>query len=216
MQEHRLLSFGLFRLDVRNARLWCGPEVIRLTNKALAVLCYLAERSGQLVTKDELFAAVWPGVVVSDAALVACIGELRRALGDTRRTPQFIETVHGRGYRFIAPISISVPPVSGSTFQVSSSPPAPPLPLPDKPSIVVLPFINMSGDPQQDYFSDGLTEILTGDLSKISSLFVIARNSAFTYKGKAVNVQAIGKEEVLAIVVEKETGSDMLLGDDCP
>ena len=80
MQEHRLLSFEPFRLDVRNAQLWRGQEVIRLTNKALAVLHYLAERSGQLVTKDDLFAAVWPGVVVSDSALVACIGELRRAL----------------------------------------------------------------------------------------------------------------------------------------
>ncbi len=202
MQEHRLLSFEPFRLDVRNAQLWRGQEVIRLTNKALAVLCYLAERSGQLVTKDELFAAVWPGVVVSDSALVACIGELRRALGDERRTPHFIETVHGRGYRFIAPISIAAQPVSSSEFQVSSSPPAPPLPLPDKPSIVVLPFVNLSNDPEQEYFSDGLTEVLTGDLSKISSLFVIARNSAFTYKGKAVKVQDVGREMGVRYVVE--------------
>jgi TolB-like protein len=201
MQEPRLLSFEPFRLDVRNAQLWRGQEVIRLTNKALAVLCYLAERSGQLVTKDELFAAVWPGVVVSDSALVACIGELRRALGDERRTPQFIETVHGRGYRFIASITTTAQPVSSSTFQVSSSPPSS-LPLPDKPSIVVLPFVNLSGDPQQDYFSDGLTEVLTGDLSKISSLFVIARNSAFTYKGKAVKVQDVGREMGVRYVVE--------------
>src|SRR5712692_4144639 len=101
MQEHNLLNFGPFRLDGRNEQLWRGSEVIRLTNKALAVLRYLAERSGQLVTKDDLFAAVWPEVVVSDSALVVCIRELRRALGDERRTPQFIETVHGRGYRFI-------------------------------------------------------------------------------------------------------------------
>src|SRR5215510_14798919 len=126
-QEHHLLSFEPFRLDVPNAQLWRGQELIRLTNKALAVLCYLAEHSGQLVSKDELFAAVWLGVVVSDSALVACIGELRRALGDTRRTPQFIETVHGRGYRFIASISTSAPPVSGSTFQVASSPLSPSL-----------------------------------------------------------------------------------------
>src|SRR5712692_8400290 len=117
-QEHRLFIFEPFRLDVRNAQLWREQEVIRLTSKALTVLRYLAERSGQLVTKDELFAAVWPGVVVSDSALVACIGELRRALGDERRTPHFIETVHGRGYRFIAPISIAAQPVSSSAFQV--------------------------------------------------------------------------------------------------
>jgi adenylate cyclase len=165
-------------------------------------LRYLAERSGQLVTKDELFAAVWPEVVVSDLALVACIGELRRALEDTRRTPRFIETVHGRGYRFIASVTTTAQPVSSSTFQVSSSPPAPALPLPDKPSIVVLPFVNLSGDVEQDYFSDGLTEILTGDLSTISSLFVIARNSAFTYKGKAVKVQDVGREMGVRYVLE--------------
>src|SRR5262245_2648986 len=212
--EHGLWSFGPFRLDVANAQLWRGQEVIRLTNKALAVLCYLVEHSGQLVTKDDLFATVWPEVVVSDSALVACIGELRRALGDARRMPQFIETVHGRGYRFLAPISPTPPPVQGSTFNVpgqetahparSETPTALPLPepLPDKPSIIVLPFVNLSGDPQQDYFSDGLTEILTGDLSKISSLFVIARNSAFIYKGKAVKVQNIGREMGVRYVLE--------------
>src|SRR5215510_5972956 len=103
MQEHPDVRFGPFRLDVRNERLWRGPEVVHLTNKALAVLRYLLEHDGQLVTKDDLFTAVWPDVVVGDSALVVCIRELRQALGDERRTPQFIETVHGRGYRFIAP-----------------------------------------------------------------------------------------------------------------
>jgi adenylate cyclase len=78
----------------------------------------------------------------------------------------------------------------------------PPLPLPDKPSLVVLPFVNMSGDPGQEYFSDGITEVLTNDLSQISSLFVIARNSAFTYKGRAVNTQDVGRELGVRYVVE--------------
>src|SRR5712691_425383 len=78
----------------------------------------------------------------------------------------------------------------------------PPLPLPDKPSIVVLPFDNMSKDPEQDYFSNGITEVLTSDLSRIASLFVIARNTAFTYKGKAANVQDIGKELGVRYVLE--------------
>src|SRR5712671_4952109 len=76
------------------------------------------------------------------------------------------------------------------------------LPLPDKPSIIVLPFVNMSKDPDQEYFSDGLTDVLTGNLSKISSLFVIARNSAFTYKGKAVKVQDVSKEMGVRYVLE--------------
>jgi adenylate cyclase len=84
----------------------------------------------------------------------------------------------------------------------SPTPSTQPLPLPDKPSIVVLPFVNMSKDPEQDYFSDGLTEVLTSDLSRISSLFVIARNTAFTYKGKPVNLQAVGKELGVRYVLE--------------
>src|SRR5262249_3150840 len=83
-----------------------------------------------------------------------------------------------------------------------STPAKPALPLPDKPSLIVLPFVNMSKDPDQDYFSDGLTETLTGDLSKISSLFVIARNSTFTYKGKAVKVQDVGREMGVRYVLE--------------
>ena len=96
-----------------------------------------------------------------------------------------------------------------------------PLPLPDKPSIVVLPFVNMSNDPEQDYFSDGITEDITGDLSKISSLFVIARNSAFTYKGKAVKVQDVSREMGVRYVLEGsvqkagQTGADHSAVDRC-
>jgi len=104
MQECCYLSFGPYRLDRRNEQLWRGSELIRLTHKALSVLGYLVERQGQLVTKDEFFAALWPGVVVSESALVVCVRELRRALGDVRRAPHFIETVHGRGYRFLTPV----------------------------------------------------------------------------------------------------------------
>src|SRR4029079_19654781 len=87
---------------------------------------------------------------------------------------------------------LSLRPQSTPSVPQEAKPPS--LPLPDKPSLVVLPFVNMSKDPDQEYFSDGLTDVLTGDLSKISSLFVIARNSAFTYKGKAVNMQDHRKE----------------------
>ena len=96
-------------------------------------------------------------------------------------------------------LSLSFHP-SAPSPQHLSTPAA--LPLPDKPSIVVLPFVNMSKDPEQDYFSDGITEELTSDLSKISSLFVIARNSAFTYKGKAVKVQDVSKEMGVRYVLE--------------
>src|SRR5712692_6437448 len=96
---------------------------------------------------------------------------------------------------------LSRPPLSPQSSSLITQE-APALPLPDKPSIVVLPFANMSGDPAQDYFSDGLTEVLTSDLSKISSLFVIARNSAYTYKGKAVKVQDVGRDMGVHYVLE--------------
>src|SRR5689334_8108765 len=92
----------------------------------------------------------------------------------------------------------SRPPITPSPSTPTPETQSPALPLPDKPSLVVLPFVNMSEDPKQEYFSDGLTDVLTGDLSRISSLFVIARNSAFTYKGKAVNMQEIRKEVVFS------------------
>ncbi|HKA56831.1 MAG TPA: winged helix-turn-helix domain-containing protein [Candidatus Binatia bacterium] len=180
-------SFGAFRVDPQNACVWRGTEMLKLTPKAFAVLHYLVSHPGRLVTKDELFAAVWQETVVSDVALAVCVREIRRDLADDAKTPLYIETVHRHGYRFIAAVTQEAQPV---------------LPFPDKPSIVVLPFVNMSQDPGQEYFSDGLTDVLTGDLSQISSLFVIARNSAFTYKGKAVKVQDVGREMGVRYVLE--------------
>ena len=109
MQEHAGFVFGPFRLDVRDERLWRGHDVIPLRHKTLAVLHALVARSGHLLTKEALFAGVWPGTVVSETVLTVAIRELRRVLGDQARCPQFIETVHGRGYRFIAPVTVEEP-----------------------------------------------------------------------------------------------------------
>src|SRR5215813_7690305 len=194
MQAEQRLSFGPYQLDSAHGQLWRGKQAVKLTPKALAVLRHLVERPGQVVTKEELFGAAWPDTVVSEAALTYCIRELRHALRDDARIPRYIETVHRRGFRFIAPLSPQ------NSAPRTPSPPV--LPLPDKPSIVVLPFVNMSHDPGQEYFSDGLTDVLTGDLSQISNLFVISRNSAFTYKGKAVKVQDVGREMGVRYVLE--------------
>src|SRR5215831_9801988 len=107
MREQRILIFEPFGLDVGNERLWCGPEATHLTRKALAVLHYVVERAQQLVTKDELLEVVWPQTHVSEAALAVCIREIRQALGDNPRTPRFIETVYGRGYRFLATVTVA-------------------------------------------------------------------------------------------------------------
>src|SRR5262245_48308798 len=107
MGETRVLEFVPFRLDLGAERLWGGAQAVPPTAKTFAVLRYLVIHAGRLVTRDELFEAVWALPSVSDAALTVCIGEIRRALGDTARPPQFLETVRGRGYRFCAPVRVA-------------------------------------------------------------------------------------------------------------
>jgi predicted ATPase len=120
MNPQPSLAFPPFRFDPINECLWHGEQQLPLRGKTFAVLRYLLEHPHQLVTKETLFNAVWPDTTVEEGALTICIHELRHALGDDAKTPQFIETMHRRGYRFIAPIT-TAPPVSGSRFQVSSS-----------------------------------------------------------------------------------------------
>jgi DNA-binding winged helix-turn-helix (wHTH) protein len=109
MQEPQCLVFGPFRLDLRDERLWRGDEATPLSPKTFAVLCCLVTQAGQLVTKDALIEAVWPNTVVSESILTVAMRTLRRVLGDQARAPRFIETVHGRGYRFIASVSATMP-----------------------------------------------------------------------------------------------------------
>src|SRR5262245_25160171 len=104
MEGGRVLQFGPFRLVPEDERLWHGAEAIGLRPKSFAVLRYLIEQAGRLVTKEELAQAVWPGLAVSDATLTVCLGEIRKALGDEVRAPRFIATVHRRGYRFMEPV----------------------------------------------------------------------------------------------------------------
>src|SRR5215208_3227836 len=104
MADESGLRFENFRIDLGNECLWRGAELLSLTPKAFAVLRYLVERPGQLVSKAALFKAVWPDTAVGDAVLTVGIGELRRALHDNPQTPQFIETVHRRGYRFLGKV----------------------------------------------------------------------------------------------------------------
>src|SRR5262245_42328351 len=93
------------RLDVENGRAWCGERLLEVTPKAFAILHHFTDHPQRLITKDELFAAVWGDTVVSEAALTSCIRDLRRSLGDTSHAPRYVQTVHRRGFRFIGPIS---------------------------------------------------------------------------------------------------------------
>jgi DNA-binding winged helix-turn-helix (wHTH) protein/tetratricopeptide (TPR) repeat protein len=114
--------FEPFRVDIADERLWRGEDAIHLTNKAFAVLRYLAEHPGQLVTRDAVLDAVWADTVVSESALSVCIRELRQALGDDARAPAFIETVRGRGYRFVAPVTIIDRPPAAPQAHVLARP----------------------------------------------------------------------------------------------
>src|SRR6476659_5887272 len=193
VMQDRAISFGQFRIMPRGG-LMAGNREVRLTPKALALLSFLAKHPNAVVTKDELFAAVWPNTDVGDAALVTCIQELRKALRDNARRPRYIETLHRRGYRFIGKTSAGQP--ADDATQAAA------LQLPDRPSIAVLPFTNMSEDPDQEHFADGITEDLITGLSRIRWLFVIARNSTFVYKHRAVDVKQVARELGVRYVLE--------------
>jgi TolB-like protein len=182
--QEKPISFGAFRLMPRTGELWRGGTEVRLTPRAAAVLALLVERAQQIVTKQELLDRIWEGSAVGDEALTSCIQELRRALDDDAREPRYIQTRHRRGYRLIVPVATAA------------------LALPDKPSVAVMPFQNMSGDVEQEYFVDGLVEDIITALSRISAFFVMARNSSFTYKGRTVDVRQIGRELGVRYVLE--------------
>jgi TolB-like protein len=190
----RPVTFGRYRLEPR-CGLMSGDREVRLTPKALTLLSFLAGRPGEVITKEELFSAVWPEAAVGDAALVTCIQEIRKALRDDARQPRYIETLHRRGYRFIGKMAPDRPADAVDRE-------APPLQLPDRPSIAVLPFANMSGDPGQEYFADGISGDLITGLARIRWLFVIARNSSFVYKDRAVDVKRVSRELGVRYVLE--------------
>jgi adenylate cyclase len=170
-----------------------GREVpIALGVRACAVLSALIKRPGSLVSNSEIFEAAWDGRIVEGANLSVQIAVLRRVLG-----PHLIQTVSGRGYRFVAAVRQPNTPK-----RENGNATLPLLPLPDKPSIAVLPFQNMSGDPEQEYFADSIAEDVITALSRYASLFVIARNSGLSYKGRAVEARQIGRELGVRYILE--------------
>jgi TolB-like protein len=184
----------LFRLDEAG-----NGSPVSIGSRALDLLGLLVGRQGKLVSKSEIIDVVWRGSAVEEANLTVQISALRRILDQNRELGSCIQTVPNRGYRFVAPVK-RVKPADpfGFTAQPTSSAPA----LPDKPSIAVMPFANMSGDPEQDYFADGMVEEIITALSRIKWLFVIARNSSFTYKGQAIDVKQVGRELGVRYVLE--------------
>jgi TolB-like protein len=190
-------EFGPFRLNIGAEILFRGADRMPIGRRAVAVLRALLERPGVPVSKDALMQAAWRGLAVEENNLTVQIAALRRVLGEEPGADRWIETLPGHGYRFVGSVTAS----NGSV--VSTPPRAEPAPLlTDKPSIAVLPFQNMSEAPGQDYFADGMVEEIITALSRIRQLFVIARNSSFAYKGRAVDVRQVGKELGVSYVLE--------------
>ena len=185
----RSLRFSSFTLDLDRLCLIGPAGKAELRPKSFEVLRYLLEHSGRVIGKEELIKAVWPDVTVTDESLTRCISEVRRAISDENQ--RVIKTVPRRGYLLDA----STSPDGATTGPADTESTTEPGSLsPPRLSIVVLPFGNLSGDLEQDYFADGVTESLTTDLSRISGLFVIGRHTAFTYKGEANDLKKIGRE----------------------
>src|SRR4051794_20110046 len=179
-----VLMFGDCRLDIARRELRRGGEIVSLEPKAFDLLAFLVLHRDRVVSKDDLLQEGWGGRIVSEAALTTRVNAVRRALGDDGKLQKLVRTVTRRGVRFVG--EVTELPDQEMPAAIRATDPAPPS---DKPSIAVLPFANLSGDPAQDYFADGIVEDITTAIARYRWLSVIARNSSFTYKGKAVDVR---------------------------
>lgn len=192
-----LYQFGPFRLDPKAGILYRGSEPTMLGQRAVALLRRLLENTGVPVSKDALVEAGWGELAVADNNLTVQIAALRRVLAEVADAESWIETLPRRGYRYVGPAVVTNIPDPSAAARAASAPT-----LPDKPSVAVLPFSNLSGDPEQEYFADGMVDDIITGLARINRLFVIARNSTFTYKGRAVDVKQVGRELGVRYVLE--------------
>lgn len=182
---------GPFRLDAESGTLFRGGEPVAVGQRAVAVLRLLVSAAGVPISKETLIAGAWPGLAVEESNLTVQIAALRRIFEQEADGDHWIETLPRRGYRYVGPpVTVQENGANAVADAALATPPA----LPEKPSIAVLPFTDLSGDPHQGYFADGVVEDIITGLSRIKWLFVIARNSSFVYKGRAVNVREVGRE----------------------
>jgi TolB-like protein len=199
--------FADHTLDTDRRELRRGSAPIAVEPQVFDLLTYLVANRERVVSKDDLMAAVWGGRVVSDSTLTSRINSARKAVGDSGGEQKLIRTIARKGFRFVGAVRARAdgdePAAAvGPPPHDAAEPSRAALPLPDRPAIAVLPFINMSGEPEQEYFSDGISEDIITALSKLRWFFVIARNSSFTYKGKAVHMKQVAEELGVGYVVE--------------
>jgi TolB-like protein len=185
-------------LDAERRELTRASEVIATGPQVFDLLLYLIQNRERVVSKDDVLDSVWSGRTVSESTLTSHINAVRKAVGDSGGEQRLIRTIARKGFRFVGEVKEIQSPDGAHPAATEPETPA----LPDKPSIAALAFQNMSGDPEQEYFADGVVEDIITALSRIRWLFVIARNSSFTYKGRAVDVKQIGRELGVRYVLE--------------
>ena len=202
-----ILSFDDYEIDIERRELRRAEISVHVEPQVFDLLVFLVQNRDRVVSKDDLIASVWGGRIVSESTLTSRINAARTAVGDSGEEQKLIRTIPRKGLRFVGtvqtqPNGIEAALASGPSPSEIHEQSRPALPLPDRPAIAVLPFINMSGDPEQDYFSDGISEDIITALSKLRWFFVIARNSSFIYKGKAVHMKQVAEELGVGYVVE--------------
>jgi TolB-like protein len=187
--------FNQFVLDTDRRELRCDDSLIAVEPQVFDVLEFLIRARDRVVSRDDLLAAVWRGRIVSEATLSSRVSAARTAIGDDGENQRLIRTVARKGVRFIGAVREQADAAANEIVTA-------PIGAFQGPSIAVLPFTNMSGDPEQEYFADGIAEDITTALSRCSGLTVIARNSAFTYKGMTVDIRQVGRELGVGYVLE--------------
>jgi TolB-like protein/Tfp pilus assembly protein PilF len=191
------LRFGDFELHPESYELRRGGEPVHCEPRVLEVLSYLVAHRGRVVGKDELLAAIWPREYVSDAALSSAVRDARRVLGDTGAARRWIETVHGRGFRFRGETTRETEAAVVRRAEASAAGAASPAP-----SLAVLPLEDLSAEGGADFFADGMTDALITELAKIGSLRVVSRTSSVRYKGAREPLPEVGRALGVELVVE--------------
>jgi TolB-like protein len=195
-------QFEDFALDSDRRELARGAETVALGPQVFDLLLHLVQNREHVVTKDNLIDVVWSGRIVSESTLTSHINAVRKAIGDTGDEQRLLRTIARKGYRFVGDVREATASEKAKETAIGARSDKIGLAVPDRPSIAVLPFVNLSGDPDQDYFVDGVVEDIISALSRMRWLFVIARNSSFTYKGRAVDVKQVGRELGVRYVLE--------------
>jgi adenylate cyclase len=194
--------FEEYAFDTDRRELHRGADVVSLAPQVFDLLDYLIRNRERVVSRDDLINAIWNGRIVTEAALTTRLNVARTAVGDSGREQRLIKTLPRKGFRFVGPVLEAREPAGAEVADNPVEPPKPALALPDRPSIAILPFTNLNSDPDQEYFADGIVDDITTALSRDKFLFVIARNSSFVYKGRAVDIKQVGRELGVRYVLE--------------